>query len=96
VQVLRVTECEDRPIGDLDESYEAAVGENSTLAMLMEAISVDQGRANHHNRLGRPGWTDGHEGHIYPRRHARAGGIWGPLAGTVITPGPRRLGGKRS
>ena len=42
MQVLRVTECEDRPIGDLDESYEAAVGENSTLAMLMEAISVDQ------------------------------------------------------
>jgi len=26
----------------LDESYEAAVDENSTLAMLMEAISVDQ------------------------------------------------------
>jgi hypothetical protein len=42
VQVLRVTECDDRPIGDLDESCEAPVGENSTLAMLMEAMTVDQ------------------------------------------------------
>jgi hypothetical protein len=42
VKVLRVTECEDRPISDLDESSEAAVNENSTLAMLMDAISVDQ------------------------------------------------------
>lgn len=42
VQVLRITECEDRPIGDLDESCETPVEENSPLAMLMEAITVDQ------------------------------------------------------
>lgn len=42
VQVLRVTECEGRPIGDLDESCESAVNENSLLAMLMDAIRVDQ------------------------------------------------------
>lgn len=42
VQVLRVTECEDRAIADLDESREAPVGENSSLAMLMEAMRVDQ------------------------------------------------------
>jgi hypothetical protein len=42
VQVLRVTEGEGKPLGDLDESCEAPVSEDSTLAMLMEAISVDQ------------------------------------------------------
>lgn len=42
VQVLRFTECESKPIGDLDESCEAPVGEDSTLGMLMEVIKIDQ------------------------------------------------------
>ena len=42
VQVLRFTECETKPIGDLDESSEAPVGEDSTLEMLMEVIKIDQ------------------------------------------------------
>src|SRR6266571_7947474 len=42
VQVLRVTEGENKPLDDLDESYETPVSEDSTLAMLMGAIEVDQ------------------------------------------------------
>ena len=42
VQVLRVTESEHKPLGDLDESHETPVSEDSTLAMLMDAIEVDQ------------------------------------------------------
>ncbi|HYS31204.1 MAG TPA: hypothetical protein VEM58_02990 [Streptosporangiaceae bacterium] len=42
VQVLRVTEGENKPLGDLDESYETPVSEDSTLAILMDAIEVDQ------------------------------------------------------
>jgi hypothetical protein len=42
VQVLRFTECDPKPIGDLDESCEAPVGEDSTLGMLMEIIKIDQ------------------------------------------------------
>lgn len=41
VQVLRITEDE-KALGDLDESRESAVGEDSTLAMLMAAMRVDQ------------------------------------------------------
>lgn len=42
VQVLRITEGENKPLNDLDESYEQPVSEESTLAMLMSAIKVDQ------------------------------------------------------
>jgi hypothetical protein len=42
VQVLRVSECEAKPVAELDESCEAPVGEDSTLGMLMEIIKIDQ------------------------------------------------------
>jgi hypothetical protein len=42
VQVLRVTEGENKPLHALDESHESPVSEDSTLAMLMDAIEVDQ------------------------------------------------------
>jgi len=42
VQVLRITEGENKPLSDLDASYESPVSEDSTLGMLMEAIRVDQ------------------------------------------------------
>lgn len=41
VQVLRVT-GDDKQLGDLDESCEAPVSEDSTLAMLMAAIKVNE------------------------------------------------------
>ncbi len=42
VQVLRMTEGEHKSFGELDESREAPVSEDSSLAMLMNAIEVDQ------------------------------------------------------
>jgi hypothetical protein len=42
IRILRLSEVAAKPIGDLDESCECAVNENSTLAMLMEHIEVGQ------------------------------------------------------
>lgn len=42
VQVLRVTEGEHKPLADLDDTCESPVSEDSTLAMLMDAIEVNQ------------------------------------------------------
>lgn len=42
VQVLRISLGESKSLGSLDESHEMPVSKDSTLAMLMDAIEVDQ------------------------------------------------------
>lgn len=42
VQILRIIGGEYKPLDSLDESHESPVSEDSTLAILMSAIEVDQ------------------------------------------------------